>query len=213
MAGKAGLNATFTTKGALSLGVHPRELYGWRDSGRVVELSRGVFRWSDAPLATLPDLLGVSMRAPRAIVCAVTAAVVHDLSDELPPAVQIAVRVGDHQPRIKFPPTQVLRFARATFELGLSRVEAAPGEWVRVYDPARTVVDLMRLRQRFGEPLAHAVLHRALESGAARPADIRSYAEALNVLGPVRLALGITLARRAGRTGTAPQAARPRIPR
>lgn len=41
----------------------------------------------------------------------------------------------------------------------------------------------MRLRHRFGEPLAHAVLHRALESGAARPADLLSYAEALNVLG------------------------------
>jgi len=189
------LGSTFTTKDALSSGVHPRALYGWRDSGRVFELSRGVFRWSDAPLATFPDLLGVSVRAPHAIACVVTAAVVHDLSDEMPPAVQIAVRVGDHQPRVEFPRTQVLRFARETFELGLSRVEAAPGEWVRVYDATRTVVDLMRLRHRFREPLAHSALRRALESGAARPVDLLRYAEALNVLGPVRLALDIALAR------------------
>ena len=189
------LPSTFTTKAALGLGVHPRELYAWRDSGDLVELSRGVFRRGDAPLATYPDLLAVGTRAPASIVCCVSAAVVHELTDELPPAVQIAVPVDTYPPRIDFPPTQVFRFARATFVFGLSRVEAAPGEWLQVYDPARTVVDLMRLRHRFGEPLAHGALARALAAGVARPADLLRYAEALNVLGPVRLALDVAVAR------------------
>ena len=189
------LSSTFTTKAALGLGVHPRQLYAWRDGGDVVELSRGVFRRGDAPLATYPDLLAVGTRAPACIVCCVSAAVVHELTDELPRAVQIAVPVNSYPPRIDFPPTQVLRFARGTFELGLSRVEAAPGEWVRVYDPARTVVDLMRLRHRFGEPLAHGALTRALAAGVARPADLLRYAEALDVLGPMRLALDVAVAR------------------
>lgn len=189
------LPPTFTTKAALDSGVHPRDLYTWRDVGLVVELSRGVFRKADAPAATYLDLLAVATRAPTCIVCCVSAAVAHELTDELPPTVQIAVPIGAYLPRIDHPPTQVFRFARATFGLGLSRVEASPGEWVRIYDPARTVVDLMRLRHRFGEPLAHSVLTRSLASGAARPADILSYANALGVAGPVRLALDIARAR------------------
>ena len=46
-----GLPATFTTATALAAGVHPRVLYGWRDDGEIVELSRGVFQKADAALA------------------------------------------------------------------------------------------------------------------------------------------------------------------
>ena len=46
------LAPTFTTKAALALGVHPRDLYAWRAGGLLIELSRGVFRTVDAPPAT-----------------------------------------------------------------------------------------------------------------------------------------------------------------
>lgn len=81
-----------------------------------------------------------------------------DLTDEIPSAVQIAVPRASHTPQISFPPTKMLRFEPLTFELGLSQVEAAPGESVRIYDPERTVVDLMRLR------------HRAIAPDRRRPA-------------------------------------------
>jgi predicted transcriptional regulator of viral defense system len=174
--------------------VHPRQLYRWRDEGEIVELSRGVFRRADAPLASYPDLLAVAYRAPRAIVCCVSAAAVHDLTDELPAAVQIAVPSRDRPPRIAYPPTQVFRFDADTFELGLSSVDAAEGEPVRIYDAARTVVDLMRLRHRLGEPLAHAALHRYLRRSDAGPAQVLRFAAALDVYGPVRRALDVASA-------------------
>ena len=56
------LPPTFTTSTALSSGVHPRDLYAWRDDGQVIELSRGVFRRAGAPEASYPDLLAVAHR-------------------------------------------------------------------------------------------------------------------------------------------------------
>lgn len=53
-----------------------------------------------------------------------------------------------------------------TFERGLTRFEAVPGQSVRVYDQARTVVDLIRLRRRSGEPIAHTALNRHLSKPA-----------------------------------------------
>ncbi len=150
------LPPTFTTETARQCGVHPRDLYAWRDRGDLVELTRGVFRRADAP-ASYPDALGVAYRSPRAIVCCVSAAAVHDLTDEMPAAVQIAVPKRAHPPVIDHPPVQVFRFEESLFEVGLSSFEAAPAELVRIYDPARTVVDLMRFRRRFGEPVAHGV--------------------------------------------------------
>lgn len=189
------LPPTFTAKMARDLGVHPRQLYAWRDAGEITELSRGVFRRADAPQASYPDILAVAYRAPRAIVCCLSAAVIHDLTDELPGSVQVAVPNGSHPPQIGFPPATVLRFDPQTFELGLSAVDAAPGEPVRVYDAARTVTDLMRLRHRFGEPVAHAALNRYLAQPGSRPALLLSYARSLGAFGPVRTALDIASAR------------------
>jgi predicted transcriptional regulator of viral defense system len=191
MSGLDSLPATFTTADARRVGVHPRELYRWRDSGRTVELSRGVFRRADAPTPTYPDFLAVARRAPLAVVCLASAAAVWDLTDELPQAVHIAVPRGTRPPRITFPPVEVSRFDAATFELGLSEIEAAEGEPVRIYSPARTTVDLMRLRHRIGEPLALGALRRYLGTTTARRAELIELARALDVLGPVRSALDV----------------------
>jgi predicted transcriptional regulator of viral defense system len=189
------LPPTFTAKTARDLGVHPRELYTWRDAGEITELSRGVFRRADAPPASYLDILAVAYRAPRGIICCLSAAVIHELTDDLPGSVQVAIPKGSHPPQIDYPPATVLRFDANNFELGLSAFEAAPEEQVRVYDAARTVTDLMRLRHRFGEPAAHTALHRYLTHPGSRPALLLTYARALGVFGPVRTALDIATAR------------------
>lgn len=185
------LPATFTTSEARASGVHPRDLYAGRDTGAYVELSRGVFRRADAPAATYPDLLAVSRRAPRAVVCLLSAASVHDLTDELPLGVQIAVPRRTWPPKIDHPPVEVFVWNPATFELGIDQVNAAPGEPVRVYSPARTVVDLMRMRRKLGESVAHIALRRYLSRRDARVGEVVELARALDVLGPVRAAVDV----------------------
>lgn len=193
------LPTTFTTKEALAAGAHPRDVYRWRDQDLIIELSRGVFRRSDAPLPSYPDLLAVSHRAPRAAVCLLSAASVHDLTDELPRKVQIAVPRGARAPQITHPPVEVFHFAEETFDLGLELVavaeplpESGTGpETVRISGPARTVVDLMRFRRRIGEPVALVALRRYLAGPGGRPAQLIDLARALDVLGPVRAAVDV----------------------
>jgi predicted transcriptional regulator of viral defense system len=188
------LPPTFTTETALAERISPRDLYAARDSGEILELSRGVFRHAAAPPASHPDLLAVAYRTPVAIVCLLSSAAVHDLTDHIPSAVQIAVPRSSHPPQIAFPPTAVVRFESSTFELGLTQVEAAPGESVRIYDPARTVVDLMRLRHRIGEPIALTALNRYLRRRDARPSELLNVAGVLRVYGPVLHALDVASA-------------------
>jgi hypothetical protein len=190
----AELPDTFTTRTARGLGLHPRDLYQMRDNGEVVELSRGVFRRADASIPDFPDLLAVARRVPAGVICLVSAASVHELTDEIPAAVQIAVPRQQRPPRIDHPPTEVFRFAAATFELGMSWVEVAPDERVRIYGAERTVVDLMRLRHRLGEPLALGSLRRYLRRRDARPGELLGLARALDVLGPVQTALDVASA-------------------
>lgn len=191
MLDRPSLPATFTTAQARAAGVHPRDLYAGRDAGQYIELTRGVFRRADAAAATYPDLLAVSRRAPRAVVCLLSAAAVYDLTDELPVAVQIAVPRRTWPPKIDHPPVEVFVWDAAKFALGLQTVDAAPGEPVRIYSPARTVVDLMRMRRKLGESVAHIALRRYLARRDRRVGELVDLARELDVLGPVRAAVDV----------------------
>lgn len=187
------LPATFTTGRAERAGLWRRDLYLLRDAGLVSEISRGVYRKGDAPETAHLDLLAVAHRAPLAVVCLISALAVHELTDEVPAVVQVAVPRGTHRPRIVYPPTEVSEFDARTFELGLQELEVAPGERVRIYGAARSVVDVMRQRHRIGDPVALRALRRWVERRAGDPAELLDYARALDVEGPVRQAVEAVL--------------------
>jgi predicted transcriptional regulator of viral defense system len=127
-------------------------------------------------------------------VCLLSAAAVHGLTDEVPLAVQIAVPKGAWRPRITYPPVEVFAWSADTIEREVQSLQAAPSEQVRVYSAARTVVDLMRLRRRIGEPVAHLAMRRYLARRDARVAHLLDLAEALDVLGPTRSAVEVLTA-------------------
>jgi hypothetical protein len=119
------LPPTFTTATARDAGLHPRDLYAARDAGLILELSHGVFRRADAAPASFPDLLAVAYRNSTAIACLVSAAAVHDLTDEIPAAVQIAVPRTSRPPKISFPPTTVFRSRQPRYSVSSPR----PSNW------------------------------------------------------------------------------------
>jgi hypothetical protein len=51
-----GRGGTLRTREALSAGIHPRTLYAMRDAGELQEHGRGLFRLSDLPPLSQPDL-------------------------------------------------------------------------------------------------------------------------------------------------------------
>ncbi|MDX3455849.1 hypothetical protein PV396_28585 [Streptomyces sp. ME02-8801-2C] len=163
--------------------------------GEIDELSRGVYRRADAPETAHVDLLTVCARAPRAVVCGESALALHELIDDIPAAVHIAVPRGTRRPTISYPPTVVAQYASKTFALGIERFEAAPGETVPVYSAARGVVDAMRHRSRIGETLALSALGRYLRrDGRSGVGELQHIARELGALSVIRPAVEAVLA-------------------
>ena len=157
------------------------DLYRLRDSGKLIELSRGIFRLADAPATAHLDLVAVCRRAPGAMICLNSAASFWDLSDEMPDSVHLAVARGKHRPRITYPPTQVHIFAAATFSLGRVLQEVESGETIAISSKERTAVDLLRLRSRVGRDLALSALRRYLQGSDAKPGELLALARRLRV--------------------------------
>lgn len=184
---------TFTPAAALAVGVPRHRVYSWRDAGEVIELSRGVYRKASAPETEHVDLIAASVRAPRGVVCLVSALAVHELTDEIPRAVQMAVPRGVNVPRIAYPPVGFSRFDPATFDVGRIDFEAAPGEHVPVYSAERTVADVMRLRHLVGDTVAYRAVREYLARRSARPAELLDIAKRLGDSGPLARVVDVVL--------------------
>lgn len=189
------LAPTFTTSQARAAALSPRDLAALLQAHEIEDLSHGVYRRTSAPETAHLDLLAVCLRAPRAVVCGESALALHELIDDNPAEVHIAVPRGTHRPSIGFPPTIVSQYAAEHFALGVEQFEAAPGETVPVYGPARSVVDAMRHRSRIGETLALGALGRYLRrDGYAAAREIQAIARQLDALPLVRPAIEAVLA-------------------
>jgi predicted transcriptional regulator of viral defense system len=94
--------------------------------------------------------------------------------------VDIALLKGSKHPRLDFPPIRVFRFSRGPFEIGIGTHEVDHVR-VRVYVPARTIVDCFKFRNRLGIDIAVESLRLARERRVATFREILEYARRLRM--------------------------------
>jgi hypothetical protein len=184
------LEPVFRSKDAVAAGVSWRDLYGLRDAGKVVELSRGLYQLAESGGIGNIDFVAVCARARQGMVCLNSALAHWDLSDEIPAEVHLAVPEGSHRPMIDYPPTRIHVFRAATFGLGRVEVREERGELFWISDRERTVVDTFRLRHLIGEEMANAALRRYL-ADRPKPGRVAELARALRVWTPLSSAMRV----------------------
>jgi len=104
---------------ALAAGISRRSLYALRDSGTITQLSRGVYRLTSLPELEAPDIVTVATRVPNGVVCLISALAFHELTTQIPHAVDIALARGAERPRIDYPPVSYHWFSGAAFTSGI----------------------------------------------------------------------------------------------
>src|SRR4051812_10952900 len=82
---------TLRTRDLIAQGVHTDALYALRESGRIIELGRGLYRLAEAGEAEHPYLAVVAARAPNAAVCLISALAYHNITTQVPSSVHLAV--------------------------------------------------------------------------------------------------------------------------
>jgi predicted transcriptional regulator of viral defense system len=168
------------TSQAQRLGVHPRTLYRLRDAGEIEQLSRGVYRLSEMPLPSEPDLVAVAARVHKAVVCLISALHVHGLTTEIPHEVSIALPPGTKRPEIDYPPVRVFWFSGDSYTTGVETWQM-DGIQVKIYGAAKTVADCFKFRNKVGIDVAVEALRTGLEGDRLRPAEVLEHARVCRV--------------------------------
>lgn len=141
------------TREAISSGIHPRTLYAMRDEGVVERVSRGLFRLSSLPPLSNPDLVTVSARIPKCVICLISALAFHQLTVEIPHEIYIALEPGTEKPRIDYPPVRIFWFSGKAYSEGIE-THNLDGVKVPIYGPAKTIADCFKFRNKIGLDVA-----------------------------------------------------------
>ncbi len=165
---------------ALQLGIHPRTLYEMRDSGALERISRGVYRLSDLPPLSDPDLVSVATRIPHGVICLVSALAFHRLTREIPHYVYVALRRGGEPPRLEHPPLRFFWLTDAVFRAGVE-THAVDGVSIRIYSPAKSVADCFKYRNKIGIGVAVEALRMLKERGDLDPDEMLHFARICRV--------------------------------
>ena len=134
---------------AIQHGISRYSLYKMRDNGILEQISRGTYRLVDLPPIGNPDLITVSLRFPKAVVCLISALSYHGMTTQIPHEVSVAVPRDARMPSLDYPPVHAYRFSPEAFESGIE-MHQNDGVTVRIYSIEKTLADCFKYRNKLG---------------------------------------------------------------
>lgn len=167
---------TMRTSEAIDKGVHPRTLYAMREAGHLEQISRGVYRLTDAEPVSDPDLLTVAARIPKGVICLISALALHELTTQIPHEVDIALPPGSWTSTLSHPPIRIFRFGGRSMTEGIETRNAG-GVELRVFGPEKTIADCFKFRNKIGLDVAVEALRTYTRRRSADVNAIMRYAE------------------------------------
>ena len=179
------LPAVFRPKDLAECGVSVDHLQTWLRRGDAERIGRGLYRQRDAELTEQDTVVKVCARAPRAIVCLLTALHLHGIGTQLPRQVWIALDRKARKPKLEGLPTRIVRFSGPMLTYAIE-TRTIQGVQVRVTSPARTIIDCFRYRKRIGLDVALEALRDGLRSKQVTVDKLRRAAEVCRIQTVIR---------------------------
>jgi predicted transcriptional regulator of viral defense system len=144
--------------------------------GEVLRLARGLYQLSDAPLDANHSLAEAAKRVPKGVVCLVSALAFHDLTDQLPKQVWLAIGRKDWTPKPDSTPIRIVRFTERLLNESVE-IHVVEGVPVKVFGIVKTIADCFRYRNKIGLSVAIEGLQEALRQRKATAGEIARQAE------------------------------------
>lgn len=165
---------------ALACGLTRYTLYALRDRGVIEQITRGIYRLRELPPLANPDLVTVSLRFPKAVVCLVSALAWHGITTRIPREVSVAVPKDSRAPALEYPPIKVHKFCHEAYGPGIEEhlLDGAP---VKIYNPAKTLADCFKFRNKIGMDVVLEALKLQQARNGLNPGELLEYARICRV--------------------------------
>ncbi len=126
-------NGILRTSKAKDLGIDEKTLAEMVDAGLLVREAKGIYRLTNLPPLSNPDLVQVSLRVPQGVICLISALSFHQMTTQTPYKIYIAIPQNTKKPRIDYPPIEVVKPGGDAYSAGIQEWRL-DGVLVRIYN-------------------------------------------------------------------------------
>ncbi len=155
------------------------------ERGYLSRVGRGLYTIANADISEHHTLAEACKRVPHGVVCLLSALSFHGLTTQAPSRVWLAIDSKARQPKVDYPPMRFVRFSGRTLEAGADE-HVVEGVVVRVYNPAKTVADCFKYRNKIGLDVALEALRDCLSQRKCTNDDLWRYAVICRVANVMR---------------------------
>ena len=168
-----------------SLGIARTYLSRLVARGLIERVGRGLYVAPSANATEHHSIVQAIKSLPHGVVCLLSALQFHELTTQEPFEVWLAIDRNTWRPRIHYPPLRVFRFSGEAFSAGIEThvIEGVP---VRMYSPAKTVVDCFRYRNQIGLDVAVEAIRDCLRERKGAINEIWRYAKIRRVTSVIK---------------------------
>ena len=148
--------------------------------GLLDRVDRGLYACRNADVSANAGLAQAAKRVPQGIICLLSALRLHEIGTQNPHEVWMAIDPKARRPRMGYPPLRIVRFSGKALTEGIKqhRIESVP---VNVYNPAKTVADCFKYRNKIGLDVAIEALRDCLQGKKCTRAQLCQYAKVCRV--------------------------------
>ncbi len=122
-------------------------------AGKLERHGRGLYSLPNRPISEHRSLAEVALRAPRGVICLLSALRVHGIGTQAPFEVWLAMPNKMVAPRMDHPAIRAVRMSGPALTEGIE-VKNFDGVGVKVYGAAKTVADCFKFRNKIGLDVA-----------------------------------------------------------
>ena len=168
-----------------SRGLHPEYLRRLYQKGLVRREGRGLYIAADAEISVHYGLAQVAKRVSHGVICLLSALSFHEIGTQLPHQVWMAIDRRAAKPKMQFPPLRVMRFSGAALTEGIEtyQIEGVP---VQIFNPAKTVADCFKYRNKIGLDVALEALKECILDRRTTMDDLWHFAKVCRMTNVMR---------------------------
>ena len=153
--------------------------------GAVTRVARGLYQLAEAVPDARRSFAEASALVPKGVICLISALQFHELTLQMPSVVWIAIDRTGWKPKVEYPPIRFVRFSSRALREGVKR-HLIEGIEVPIFEPAKTIVDCFRYRNKIGLDIALEGLREGLRTKRATPDQLWEFARTARVWSVMR---------------------------
>ncbi len=167
-------------KDLVECGLPKDYLYTLAKEGVIIRVGRGLYQWPEKDLGRYQSLSEVCKRAPNAVITLLSALNYHNFTTQNPYQVWLAIGQKSWRPKISYPPVRIITMSGEAMTSGIDEI-MVEGVSIKVFNPAKTVADCFKYRNKIGLDVALDALKEGWATNKFTMDELYHYAKICRV--------------------------------